>query len=407
MIQYQRLESILSVLLIIALFVLVLDLAISKGLYKICIVFIKVIVSLQILRLTYLYYTKRADVLPNKGLLIAISIPIILISLDSLLINGISERYYIKNLKSAIFIILAIWMMPFEWKNKNTKLFFYSLLVLLLAASSSNFIAVVVYSFRRIGLTSNPHYLAIQAIIVIPIAIYLLNKVHLIGKVFLAAIVIMELYLLLESYSRTAWLAFIVGSLVSIPFLELKTRLWAAGMIFFVPLSVYYLGVLDVDVRLNELINNLASEERVTIWTDAIAMQQDSNQYQWLLGHGLGGFEQDFQAYSGNHGVVDFSTPHNFLIEILYTSGLIGVLLIVIGEGLFLYALLRLWWNTTFDSQKILAVLILLMFIMHFAHTFLTISFFSKQTIYFQAVFIGVGFYLFKREKLLIGNLHG
>ncbi|MCK5190778.1 MAG: hypothetical protein KAR12_12055, partial [Methylococcales bacterium] len=184
MIQYQRLESILSVLLIIALFVLVLDLAISKGLYKICIVFIKVIVSLQILRLTYLYYTKRADVLPNKGLLIAISIPIILISLDSLLINGISERYYIKNLKSAIFIILAIWMMPFEWKNKNTKLFFYSLLVLLLAASSSNFIAVVVYSFRRIGLTSNPHYLAIQAIIVIPIAIYLLNKVHLIGKVF-------------------------------------------------------------------------------------------------------------------------------------------------------------------------------------------------------------------------------
>ena len=126
-------------------------------------------------------------------------------------------------------IIIALWMMPSEWKNKNTRIFFYSLLGLLLAASSSNFFAVVVYSFRRIGLTSNPHYLALQAIIVIPVAIYLLNKVNHIGKVVLVAIVFMEMYLLMESYSRTAWFAFIVSSLVCIPFLGLKSRLWAAG----------------------------------------------------------------------------------------------------------------------------------------------------------------------------------
>ena len=177
--QYQRLECILSALLLVVLFVLILDLAISKGMYKTCIVFIQVIVSIQLLRMVYLYFKKQVQVLPSYGMLIAISIPIIFIMLDSVLIDGISQKYYIKNLKIAVFIILAIWMIPLDLLAKYPKVFFYSLLILLLLASSSNLIAVVFYSFRRIGLTSNPHYLALQAILVIPVAVYLLNKVHL------------------------------------------------------------------------------------------------------------------------------------------------------------------------------------------------------------------------------------
>ena len=405
--QYQRLENILSFLLLIALFVLVLDLAISKGMYKICLVFIKVIVSMQLFRMAFLYFKKQVQVLPTKAMLIAIAIPIIFILLDSVLIEGISQRYYIKNLKTAIFIILAIWMIPLDFLTKNSKLFFYSLLTLLLLASSSNLIAVVFYSFHRIGLTSNPHYLALQAILVIPVAVYLLNQVNLVGKVLLIVIVTMELYLLMESFSRTAWLAFFVGSLVSIPFFSFKTRLMAVGGILLIPLTVYYFGVLGVDERLNDLINNLVREERVTIWADALVMQQESNWFQWLLGHGLGGFEPGFQTFSHYHGRVDFTTPHNFLIEILYTSGIIGISLVVIGEGVFVFSLLKLYWNTKYDSQKTLVVLVLVLLVMLFIHTFLTISFFAKQSTYFLAMIIGLGFYLFKREKYLMGFIHG
>ena len=296
-IQYQRLENILSLLLLIALFALVLDLAISKGMYKICLVFIKVIVSIQLFRMAFLYFKKQVQVLPTKAMLIAIAIPITFILLDSVLVEGISQRYYIKNLKTAVFLILAIWMIPLDFVTKNSKLLFYSLLTLLLLASSSNLIAVVFYSFHRIGLTSNPHYLALQAILVIPVAVYLLNQAHLIGKVILVVIVTMELYLLMESYSRTAWLAVLVGSLVSIPFFGFKTRLMAVGGILLIPLTVYYFGVLGVDERLNDLINNLVREERVTIWSDALAMQQGSNWFQWLVGHGLGSFELGFQLF--------------------------------------------------------------------------------------------------------------
>ena len=156
-------------------------------------------------------------------------------------------------------------------------------------------------------------------------------------------------------------------------------------------------------MRLNNLIENISREERITIWSDAIAMQLDSDQYQWLLGHGLGAFEQGFQSYSNYRESVDFSTPHNFFIETLYTSGLIGSLLIAIGEVLFVYTLLRLWWNTIFDSQKGLVLLIIVLFITHFIHTFLTISFFTRQSVYFLSIFIGLGFYVFKRENILMG----
>jgi len=404
MIQYNRIENALTFLLIVAFFILILDLAVSKGMYKICITFIKIIVSLQLLRVFFLYFTKKSTLFFTKGLLIAIAIPIILILLDLLSIDGISERYYIKNLKTAIFIILAIWMMPFEFKKNNSKLFFYSLLVLLLMASSANFIAVIVFSLHKFGLTSNPHYLALQAIIVIPISLYLLRFCPLIGKTIIASIVLMEFYLLMDSYSRTAWLAFIIASLICIPFLRFKARLWAASIIFFVPISVYYLGVLGIDDRLNDLIANLSKEERVTIWSDAIAMQQNSNLYQWLVGHGLGGFEQGFQTYSKYHGEVDFTTPHNFFIEVLYTSGLIGSLAIAIGECVFIYTLLRLWWKTSFDSQKVVILLIFVLFTTHFIHTFLTISFFTKQSIYFLSMLIGLGCYVMRRESFLINR---
>jgi len=371
--------------------------------YKICLVFIKVIVSMQLFRMAFLYFKKQVQVLPTKAMLIAIAIPIIFILLDSVLIEGISQRYYIKNLKTAIFIILAIWMIPLDFITKNSKLFLYSLLTLLLLASSSNLIAVVFYSFHRIGLTSNPHYLALQAILVIPVAVYLFNQVNLVGKVLLIVIVTMELYLLMESFSRTAWLAFFVGSLVSIPFFSFKTRLMAVGGILLIPLTVYYFGVLGVDERLNDLINNLVREERVTIWSDALVMQQGSNWFQWLLGHGLGSFEPGFQTFSHYHGRVDFTTPHNFLIEILYTSGVIGLLMIAIGEGVFVFSMLKLYWGTKYDSQKTLVVLVLVLLVVLFIHTFLTISFFAKQSTYFLAMIIGIGVYLFKREKYLMG----
>jgi len=416
-IQFQRLENIISILLFSALFLLVLDLAISKSLFKISIIVIKASVTLLLLKRVYEYVTERKLLLPSS-MLIAIVIPVLLIILDALPQVGISEKYYIKQLISAIFIIIAIWMIPCEWENKAPNLMWYCLLALLLLASVSNFVAVTVYSFKD-GLTSNPHYLALQAIMVIPVAIYLFKNTNAYARAFLIIIFIMELYLLLESQSRTAWLALIIAALVSLPFFSLKTRLLASVALIFIPFVIYYFGILGADARLDDLLNNITREERVTIWVDAITMQQESDLFHWLLGHGLGGFEHDFSAYSSFHdlslhrplyyigGAVDFSMPHNFILEILYTSGITGLILVLIGEVLLVYALLSLWRSTNFESQKMLVVLILVLFVAHFIHTFLTISFFSKQAIFFLAVFVGVGYYLFKRENYLAGNIDG
>ncbi len=410
--QFQWLENLISILLFVALFMLVLDLAISKGIFKICIIVIKAGVSFLLLKGVYEYVTHRKPLLPSI-MLIAIVIPVLIIMLDALPQVGVSEKYYIKQLISAIFIIIAIWMIPCDWENKVPGLLRYSLLVLLLVASVSNYVAVVIYSLPY-GLTTNPHYLSLQAIMVIPASIYLFKSPGIFSRTLLVFIFIMELYLLLESQSRTAWLALTAGCIIALPFFSLKTRLVAVVILIFVPFFIYYFGILGADVRIDDLLNNIAREERVTIWSDSVAMQRDSDLFHSFFGHGLGGFKHDFPAYSSYHdpsyyegGTVDFYSPHNFIIEILYTSGIAGFLLVSIGEVLFVYALLRLWWNTNFDSQKILVVLILVLFVAHFIHTFLTIPFFSKQAIFFLAVFVGLVFYLFKRENYLTGNIDG
>jgi O-antigen ligase len=411
LIQFQRLEKLISVFLFVALFMFVLDFAISKSLNKIAIIIIKAGVSFLLLKRVYEYFTQRKVLLPS-GMLIVTVIPVLLILLDALPQAGVSEKYYIKQLISAVFIIIAVWMIPCEWEHQAPRLLRYSLFILLLVASVSNFIAVLFYSLPH-GLTSNPHYLSLQAIMVIPTTIYLFKSSDIFFRTLLVFVFIMELYLLLVSESRTAWLALVTGCIIALPFIRLKTRLLAVVILIFVPFFIYYFGILGADVRIDDLLNNITKEERVTIWSDAIAMQQDSDLFHWVFGHGLGSFVHDFQAYSSFHDpsyigeTIDFFSPHNFIIEILYTSGITGLILVLIGELLFVYVLLRLWWNTSFDSQKILVVLILVLFVTHFIHTFLTISFFSKQSIYFLAVFIGVGFYLFKRENYLTGNIDG
>ena len=412
LIQFQRLENVISILLFAALFLFVLDLAISKSLNKIAIIVIKTGVSFLLLKRVYEYFTQRKLFLPS-GILIAITIPALLILLDSLPQVGISEKYYIKQLISVIFVFIAIWMIPVEWEHKMPGLLRYCIFALILAASVSNFVAVVIYSLPH-GLTSNPHYLSLQAIMVIPTTIYLFKSSDIFSRTLLIFVFMMELYLLLVSESRPAWLALVTGCIIALPFFRLKTRLLAAVILIFVPFFIYYFGILGADVRIDDLLNNISKEERVAIWSDAITMQQDSDLFHWVFGHGLGSFVHDFPAYSTFHdpsyhisGAIDFVSPHNFIIEILYTSGITGLILVLIGEFLFIYALLRLWWNTNFDSQKILVVLILVLFVAHFIHTFLTIGFFSKQSIFFLSVFIGVEFYLFKRENHLTGIIDG
>ena len=411
-IQFQRLENVISILLFAALFLFVLDLAISKSLNKIAIIVIKTGVSFLLLKRLYEYVTQRKPLL-SSGMLIAITIPALLILLDSLPQVGISEKYYIKQLISVIFVFIAIWMIPVEWEHKMPGLFRYCIFALILAASVSNFVAVVIYSLPH-GLTSNPHYLSLQAIMVIPTTIYLFKSSDIFSRTLLIFVFMMEVYLLLVSESRPAWLALVTACLIALPFFRLKIRLLAAVILIFIPFFIYYFGILGADVRIDDLFNNITKEERVTIWSDAITMQRDSDVFHWLFGHGLGGFKHDFPAYSSFHdpsyhihGAIDFATPHNFILEILYTSGITGLSLVLSGGLLFVYALLRLWWKTNFDTQKILVVLILVLFVSHFIHTFLTISFFSKQAIFFLAVFVGVGFYFFKREKYLACNIDG
>jgi O-antigen ligase len=191
------------------------------------------------------------------------------------------------------------------------------------------------------GTLKNPHYLAQYCLLLLFVSLFLLQQLTMRWQRFLLILAMLTLgALLIHSWSRPAWLALTLTC--ALFFLLQRHRFgWRMpGMIVAAMLLVYTLNTGGVRDRINDLALNLAQEERVTIWRNAIDMQIDSTPRQWFFGHGIGHFLEDFKSYSEFHaqGVKDFATPHNYLIEILYSIGLMGL----VASGIFVFVL---YWH--------------------------------------------------------------
>ena len=68
------------------------------------------------------------------------------------------------------------------------------------------------------------------------------------------------------------------------------------------------------------------ADERLVLWGDSWKMQVESSLQNWIFGHGFGGFRENFSEYSSFSNAIQFVFPHNFLLEVLYNNGLLGVM---------------------------------------------------------------------------------
>ena len=106
--------------------------------------------------------------------------------------------------------------------------------------------------------------------------------------------------------------------------------------------------------RVTELAKNISTEERTIVWKDAWNMQKSSAAANWVYGHGLDAFLIDFQNYPTTYKTYlkfmkyrNFSSPHNILLDVLYSSGILGCLLIII----FYYRLYRYFIIITHNDK--------------------------------------------------------
>lgn len=358
----------------------------------------------NILALTLIVQGMREEI--SKPVIIMIVTLLAMVFVNFFMPEEIVNKYYVKNSFAAMFILLGISRMPLQQTIRGVPAYAPGILIVLLCAAATHLIYHEFFE-PQYGPHSNPHVVAIFVLISLPLTIYFLYVSKSFQKLVFACLLLIELYLLLQTQSRSAWVAVIFGVLSIVPFVRPKIRMPVCAAIVLVPTCIYGFGLSNFDNRVNDLFVNFEEEERLVIWSETFAMQMDSNVWSWLFGHGLGSFSELYQQYSNYEFAANIHFPHNALLEILFSSGLFGVLTVTIGYLLFCKFLISRYRNSDNTFQKRMAILIMNLTVMLSIHIFLTYPVLAESSILIFAMIVGISVKILQRPKRLTAELSG
>jgi O-antigen ligase len=201
-----------------------------------------------------------------------------------------------------------------------------------------------------------------------------------------------DLWLLLESRSRPGYLAMLASAFVIVPFAAHRFR-WKLAAILLAGIGIIYFGKISgFAARLDDLAANFQQDERWEIWLEAFRLQQQSSWPQWLFGHGLGQYELDYQATAAAHGIIYYLAPHNFIMEILYSHGLTGLVVIGVSYAGFLTYLARVTRDHPTEYGRRFGLMLLSVATAQVVHGYFTIPFFSRDYLIPLGLLLGVSF---------------
>jgi len=240
------------------------------------------------------------------------------------------------------------------------------------------------------GTFSNIHYLSSFTVLTIPLIVYG-GMLHFAGwsKILPVAILIMDIDLLMQTGSRPAVVGIIVGSLF-ILFFVTRGRLKWIGLALIVLLcsALYASDYAGIGSRFEELIVNLAKEQRIQFWNQAWIKLTENTAVEWLFGNGIHRFPVSYiQDLSSK--AESYIFPHNHFLEILYLNGILGAVLVFGGLTFVFVGVIRAALQNPERQKSILINCTLVAFLSWFIHSGLTFPFYSKYSVIPMALILG------------------
>lgn len=331
---------------------------------------------------------------------LAVAIALTLIAFSYLLSGQIDYTRYVRNIYYFITLILAVHLLALHWLNRNPRLLNHlviALLTVLMLAHLYGDLALPQGCIHRrgnqhCGLYWNPHLLSLFASLTLPLLIYwTITSTGWLNR--LCFIVLMgAFYLLLVSGSRPGWLAALAGVMGSSIIFAVGYKRWLLLLAIGVFVSILYgSGIAGVDARLNQLFANFSNEERFAIWADSWSMMQQNSLWEWLFGHGIGGFRAHFSDYSRFRTEVEFVFPHNLLLEIMFDNGVAGVILVTTGYVFYFRTLINSGFTCHEPHIRYLIVALFAISLAQLLHIFFTLPFYSRDALLTTGLVVGTG----------------
>ena len=319
-----------------------------------------------------------------------LAVPVTFTLLHWVAVGQIEIIKEIRQMWLAVFLAISVWAFDRHRIGIKKPQLERALVILLIVYAVVQVIALAVFS-RPYGTNKNPHYLAFYCSMGLMLAMYLFYRTT---GWWRASLVLMSPvlgYLLLTTSSRPAWIALICAALVVLMLARVRSKRLMLAVLILLPTVLFVSNAGNFGSRLTELIENIDREERVVIWQNAWDMQKVSSHGEWVWGHGLDSFQEAFKQYSSYHGILEFNSPHNSAVELLYTSGVIGLACFILFYLLLYYQLLKLSRVSAIPTAAglmIAAVTFNLLFIS------ITIPTFSSYNLYLLGLVIGGALWL-------------
>jgi O-antigen ligase len=139
--------------------------------------------------------------------------------------------------------------------------------------------------------------------------------------------------------------------------------------------------------RIQDLIVNLAEEERIQLWTKSWNKLKDNSLLTWTFGHGIGWSPINYTK--GPTFKVTFVSSHSHFLEIVYLNGLIGFVLIFGGLTLLFISIVNAARQNQNRKIRLLLKCLIIVFLSWLIHCGLNFPFYSKYSLYPLAFILG------------------
>jgi O-antigen ligase len=193
-------------------------------------------------------------------------------------------------------------------------------------------------TIKKIGYFRNAHWAAQAALLVFPFLVYLSWLSGGIRRFLYLAFIVICLMIIGLTNAAAAFLALAGVLLVLAWYLggsgaQRGLRVAFASVALLLVASYYY-----ADGSYFQLIlAKIAKDERWMLWQISWRLQEQSTLWQWIFGHGFEVYGQVHNTYAIPRGFELAYCQHNMVLEVLYSNGVVG-LLVLLG---FLVAFLR------------------------------------------------------------------
>lgn len=259
-------------------------------------------------------------------------------------------------------------------------------------------------SLKFNGLFDNIHFLGLFCCFSLPVL--LLGWVWFRSwpaRVAVVFIITLDLVMLFVSSSRPAWATLAVVTIVGCFLLLSKIKAWlAVGALGATVWSLVTLNLLGIGSRVTSLTSNIMKEDRFPLWRDTILALRDTSLLELALGHGIGGYAYHSQAFSSDERLAKLVFPHNFFLEWLFETGLIGCFLLTLGLGY--VSISNLFAHNPDDAIRRSQIILGLTLVAVLLHGFFVLPFFySRQILFLVTILVCLTFVVKDKAPSRVG----